>query len=119
MRSTPLPPLRLELVKTVNSRKATLKAEQRTKDKSTKSVMTTSPGAYTDNNITTMLGISYKFAAPAVAVLPPAAPHPHRTRRPHRSLLPHGHEVEILEVGLAGVNWTLVAIRETAGMRGA
>ena len=37
---------------------------------------TTNPGAYTDNNITTMLSISYKFAPPAPAAAPPPAPEP-------------------------------------------
>jgi OOP family OmpA-OmpF porin len=32
---------------------------------------TTNPGAYTDNNITTMLSISYKFAPSAAAAAPP------------------------------------------------
>ncbi|MBS0522300.1 MAG: P44/Msp2 family outer membrane protein [Proteobacteria bacterium] len=34
---------------------------------------TTNPGAYTDNNITTMLGISYKFAPAAPPAAPPAS----------------------------------------------
>ena len=34
---------------------------------------TTSPGAYTDNDITTMLSISYKFAPSAPTAAPPAA----------------------------------------------
>jgi OmpA-OmpF porin, OOP family len=37
---------------------------------------TTNPGQYTNNNISVMLGISYKFGQPEAAVAPPPAPAP-------------------------------------------
>jgi outer membrane protein OmpA-like peptidoglycan-associated protein len=37
---------------------------------------TTNPGQYTNNNISVMLGVSYKFGGPEAAVAPPPAPAP-------------------------------------------